>query len=230
MDIIIFLAAAFAVLLSGAAAVLLRTERETVSKSLAEGDPPDTETAERVRNGAIKPFAAVMLAVNCALAVFQRLYYGDSMLQILNTLCLCTVLWMCTWCDVKAMLIPNRVLLIGLLARGLLLAAELLTAPETVLGNLLRCAAAALVLLVICLICRVLSPQSVGFGDVKLMMLMGFFLGVEKIWETMLVSMVAAFLYALFLLVAKHANRKTAFPFAPVLLAGTVLAAFLTNI
>ncbi len=170
-----------------------------------------------------------MFAVNIALALFMRLFYNAALLTIANTVMLCAVLWPCAWSDRKVFVIPNRVLLIGLLSRGVLLAAQCLVQPEDAGYYLIRSALAAAVLIVICALCRQLSSNGLGLGDLKLMGLMGFFLGTDLIWEAMLFSMLSAFVYSLALLITRKATRKTEIPFAPLLLTGTVLAAFLTS-
>jgi len=71
------------------------------------------------------------------------------------------------------------------------------------------------------------SPRGMGFGDVKLAGALGLFLGFAG-WGAVVVGAVAPFLlggvFALSLLVAKRADRKTSVPFGPWMLAGAWVA------
>ncbi len=224
-DILIFMAAGLAA--GGASLPLFRIARQTIHQAQAEESLSEETVPEPV---VPRWFLGLMFPVNIALALFMGLYYRDGFLNILNTLCLCAVLWPCAWCDAKVFLIPNRILLVGTLAKCGLLAVEALSniamLPAVVLGSVVS----AGILLVVCLLCRLLSPNSIGFGDVKLLMLMGFFLGTDRIWGAMILSMAVTFVYALGLLLFGKATGKTEMPFAPLLLAGTVLAGFLTSV
>jgi leader peptidase (prepilin peptidase)/N-methyltransferase len=75
----------------------------------------------------------------------------------------------------------------------------------------------------------VISRFGMGWGDVKLAPLLGFYLGWLS-WSTVAVGAFAAFLLggvvAVALLAARRAGRKTAVPFGPFMLAGAFVAVF----
>ena len=79
------------------------------------------------------------------------------------------------------------------------------------------------------ILCRLLSPGSVGAGDVKLLGVMGLYLGVNHVWSPVFVTLIVLFCTGVYLLVFKKADRKSEIPLAPFLLIGTVIAAFLTG-
>jgi leader peptidase (prepilin peptidase)/N-methyltransferase len=72
-------------------------------------------------------------------------------------------------------------------------------------------------------------PGGMGFGDVKLAGLLGLFLGWVS-WGSVVVATFSAFLLGgvvgVSLLLARRANRKSAIPFGPFMLAGAFLALF----
>ncbi|MCD7754241.1 MAG: A24 family peptidase [Clostridiales bacterium] len=231
MEIAILLVAT--VLLCMVGTGLFRFAGEYISDALTTKEPPEDTAGEGPQTGDASPSRAMiagMFVVSVAMALFMRLFYGTDLLTIINTVALCTVLWTCAWSDYKVFLIPNRILLIGLLERGVLLAVQCLMDPENLVYYLVRSLLAAVVLLAVCGLCRLISAKAIGFGDIKLMALMGLFLGTDLIWAAMLFSMVAVFLCSLVLLLTKRADRQTEIPFAPFLLVGTVLAAFLTSV
>ena len=173
---------------------------------------------------------ALLLFANIVVACFMYGFYRDTILNVGNTLLLCAVLWVCAWADWKQKLIPNKVLLLGLLARCLMLTAELFIAPYDVLYDLLRSGIAGAALFAASFLCRLISSKAIGWGDVKLLVLMGFCLGADRVWSCVFCSMIIAFFYSVGLLLTKRANLKSEIPFAPILLAGTVMASILTSV
>ncbi|MGA5319740.1 prepilin peptidase [Streptomyces seoulensis] len=73
---------------------------------------------------------------------------------------------------------------------------------------------------------HLLNPSGMGFGDVKLAPALGAALGWYG-WPTLLLGTFATFasgaVYGLILVISGRANRKSAIPFGPFLLTGTLL-------
>lgn len=78
-------------------------------------------------------------------------------------------------------------------------------------------------------IIAIAHPGGMGFGDVKLAGLLGLFLGWLG-WSDLIVGTFAGFLlggiFAITLIVARLANRRSGIPFGPWMLAGSWLAIF----
>ena len=91
---------------------------------------------------------------------------------------------------------------------------------------LLRAALGGVILYVVYIVIVVVYPAGMGFGDVKLAGVLGLFLGWVG-WGSLFVGWFAAFLlgglFAIGLLVAGRANRKTGIPFGPWLLLGAAV-------
>lgn len=203
---------------------LLRLAAENVAETLKETEEPVVELRP-------KPWYLVLsCAVIVASGLFLYFAQGETVLSTADCLLLLAILWACAWSDVKAFIIPNRIVLIGLILRCVLIAAEGLADPGELRYILLRSVIAAGALFVASMFCRLVSPKAIGAGDIKLLVLMGLFLTTYRIWGAMLLSMIAAFVYSLYLVLVKKANRQTEIPFAPLLLTGTVLSIFLTSV
>jgi leader peptidase (prepilin peptidase)/N-methyltransferase len=105
-----------------------------------------------------------------------------------------------------------------------------LTADAVVLGSwgaLLRSLAAAALAFALATLAAAVHPQGLGFGDVKLLALLGLVLGWVG-WEVLLagifLGLVTGAVVALALMATGRAGWRTALPFGPPLLLGAVLA------
>ncbi len=68
--------------------------------------------------------------------------------------------------------------------------------------------------------------KGMGFGDVKLAIFMGLFLGPEKVLLAFYTAFVIGALVSLGLMILKKANKKTLISFGPFLILGTLVAWF----
>lgn len=210
-----------ALLLSLVGIVLLKLSEETL-RSYEEEDGQEQEAPEQNRRKKI--YIAAMFVVNIGVACYMSGSKNEAILSIANALAMLSVLWACAWSDAKAYIIPNRVLLLGLVMRAVIIAAESLSTPEKLGYILISSFVASVALLIVSMLCRLISSKAIGFGDIKLLALMGLFLKTDGVWDVMLCSMVASFLFSLYLLIFKKANRQTEIPFAPLLLAGMLIS------
>ncbi|WP_307544691.1 A24 family peptidase [Streptomyces sp. V3I8] len=125
--------------------------------------------------------------------------------------------------DFRVQRLPD-VLTLSLAAAALVLLAGAAAAPEhagdwpTALYGALALGAGYFVLFLV-------SPDGMGFGDVKLALGLGAVLGWYG-WGTVLLGTFAGFLYGglygAVLVVARRAGRKTSIPFGPFLIAGAL--------
>jgi leader peptidase (prepilin peptidase) / N-methyltransferase len=94
-------------------------------------------------------------------------------------------------------------------------------------GELVRAVAAAAVTFVLAAGAAAISPAGLGFGDVKLLGLLGLLLGWAG-WGVLLagifLGLLTGALVSLALLATRRAGWRTALPFGPPLLTGAVLA------
>lgn len=123
--------------------------------------------------------------------------------------------------DIRTHRLPNAVVLpaypiaIAMLTLACALGAEW--------SRLLTALAGMVVLLGFYLVLRLASPRGMGGGDVKLAGLVGLMLGWLG-WGALAIGALAGFvlggLYGVALLAARRADRRTAIPFGPWMLAG----------
>lgn len=228
-----------AVLFSALAAVLLRLNMDNEQPAADAEELPAAETAAAAEAEAQTsdpdaerqkmPWGYVILSfvVNLLTACYMKLMFSTDPVEILNILALFSILWPCAWIDRKSFRIPNRILLVGVGLWALFTGIEVLRSPSDLGYYLASSGIACAAMLIATLLCKAVSKDAIGMGDIKLLALMGLFLRTDRIWGAVIFSVLVSFVYSLYLLIAKKANRKTEIAFAPLTLIGTVLSVFL---
>ena len=129
--------------------------------------------------------------------------------------------------DIDTQTLPNKIVLpaYGVGAALLTLAAVLAGKPERTLLAL----AGGAILFALYLVIVLAYPKGMGLGDVKLAGVIGLYLGWLG-WGQLAVGAFSAFLlggvFSLVLVAAGKANRRTAIPFGPFMLAGAWVGVF----
>ncbi|GEA82268.1 prepilin peptidase [Cellulomonas uda] len=126
--------------------------------------------------------------------------------------------------DLDCRRLPDAVVLPSYaVGSGLLALAAWNPGGEPEWAALLRAGIGGFVLLSVYFLLLVVYPGGMGFGDVKLAGVLGIYLGYAG-WAALVVGWFSAFLlgglYALVLMVAGRAGRRTSVPFGPWMLAG----------
>lgn len=128
--------------------------------------------------------------------------------------------------DVEHHRLPDRLMLTGAAAGAVLLTVA--AAMRSDWAALLRTAEASAASFAVFFALALISPSSVGFGDVKLAGLLGGYLGWLG-WGYLLPGFFLGFvvggLVAGFALLARRASWKTQLPFGPSLIAGALIEA-----
>jgi leader peptidase (prepilin peptidase) / N-methyltransferase len=155
------------------------------------------------------------LAVGLLFAATVLVYRHDAAEAAIG-LVFVTVLATVTLTDLEQRIIPNKVLLAGAF---LCLAIAVPTDPSGVPERLIAATAAGGVLFLVALA----YPAGMGLGDVKLVAMMGLFLG-RAVAPAILIALLAGSLVGVALL-ARHGSeaRKMAIPFGPFLAFGGVI-------
>ncbi|AYG05279.1 prepilin peptidase [Gryllotalpicola protaetiae] len=172
-------------------------------------------------------FAAV--AVWFALTQWQATdaaHLTASILSLVAFLYLAAISIALALIDLDTHKLPNAIVLPSYLVGGVLLgAASVVTRDWAQLVTMLAGGAA---LFALYFVIAFISPRGMGFGDVKLAGVLGLFLGHLGVAQ-LVVGAFAAFLlgglFAIVLLVARRAGRKSGIPFGPWMLAGAWLGA-----
>lgn len=165
----------------------------------------------------------------CCVALMLNSFYSADALYTLKRMVLIGLLWPIAINDYREYKIPNKLILIGLALRVLLMIPEMIVYGNIILSTFVLEVVAAIGAIVVCLVCMMISRGSMGMGDLKLMVLMGMYLGVEGLCYAMFVSLFVSFIVAVSLLVSRKKSRTDAIPFAPFILIGTLLSLILSG-
>ncbi len=139
--------------------------------------------------------------------------------QLLPALVLVSVLIPVAFIDAEQSIIPNGLMLFGL-AAGLVCLAFL--HPESWRSSLTGALMAAGLLFLVDVLSRLLlRKEGMGGGDVKLMAVVGLFLGLRLVMLALLLAVVAGGLVGAGLLLSKKVKPGGYFPFGPFLAVGS---------
>lgn len=132
--------------------------------------------------------------------------------------------------DLKLFLLPNRI--VFPLAGASVVLVGLGALSEGELGGYGRALLAGVASFVAFAALHIISPRSMGFGDVKLAFVLGLYLGYLG-WGEVVLGLFLGFLYGALigvgLIVTKLRSRKDHVPFGPFLAAGTMTAILVGN-
>lgn len=155
-------------------------------------------------------------------------FYGINDIRTYEYLCLTPIL-ICAFCiDYKKQIIPNR-LTLTLLEIGLIFAfiqgiSNLNIAIDKAVGFLIG----MLIMLVITFIGNLISKkESIGFGDIKLISILGLFFGWRNIIAISIISFFIAAIVSLFLILTKKKNANEYIAFGPFIVISSIFMIFI---
>lgn len=179
---------------------------------------------------AIYLYSGVMLVLVCvATVLFCTIYKDNNIFISLKRLLILCVIWPIAFIDYKTYRIPNTFIVFGLICRGALLPFEMIFEWNHLWGQLASEVIAAVALLLAAFLCSLCIKNSIGFGDMKLFVVMGLLLGLEEIWSAVFLALILSFILSAYLLISKKKSRKDAIPFGPALVIGTFLSVCLSG-
>ena len=157
-------------------------------------------------------------------------HYQIHFMEILKRCILLMLLFPIALCDWKKMIIPNKILLFGLIVRIFLYPFEFFFRTEQFLVIIKSDFIALGIMLLFLLVAYFLVKNGVGMGDIKLILIMSLYLGIQGIFGVLFMSLIVIFFAGLYLMIIKKRSRRESIPFAPAILAGTVISILVNGI
>lgn len=171
---------------------------------------------------------AFVVMIGFSVALFF-IYKTNTLVANMKVITLLAILVTVTIPDIKEHIIPNKVILVGVVLRVCFAVAELITLGSgyfaILKGDLISLALVAVLFLLGVLVIK----NGIGMGDIKLIMVMGLFQGITGVISSLFFSLLVSFFAAIAMLIMKKKNRKDAMAFAPSVLVGTAVSMFLTG-
>lgn len=153
----------------------------------------------------------------------EFLLFSYSVPKIFRYLILLESMFLIAWIDQRKRRIPNKILLGMLAARTGILIVEWLLVPSMGMALLISSAFGMLLGGGMFLLAHFLSRGGVGMGDVKLFAVIGWYVGGSSIMPLVFLTAVVSAVYSIVMLILKKIKLKEEIPFAPFVLAGTIL-------
>lgn len=157
------------------------------------------------------------------------LYSNTSVINLVKLAGLMVLVLGAAVVDAKRRIIPNVLILAGLVFRAGIYVYEFLCKAEELkaifTNDMIGFAIGFLFLAVVSLI----SKGALGFGDVKLFGVIGLISGSFCTYSTLFLSLVISVVVSLVSISRKKMGRKDSFPFGPCIAAGYTLAVLLTS-
>ena len=190
----------------------------------------EIENKAKLLSGPSIVYCSLMFAVTIAASIlFCTIYKDNSILMSLKRLALLSLLWPIAYIDYKTCRIPNAFIAFGAVCRVIIFAFELFFESKFVWMTLLSEVIAASALLLAAGLCALCIKNSIGFGDMKLFVIMGLMLSLNGIWSAVFLSLVVSFFISAYLLITKKKTRRDAIPFGPAIVIGTYLSVCLSG-
>lgn len=187
-------------------------------------------TSAAKKNRKVIIYLACSFAVMCGLSVaLVVIYTTNTLIADMKVITLLGILAAVTVTDIKKQIIPNKIILAGIVLRICYAVAEFITLGsgyfEILKGDLFSLALVAVLFLIGVLIIK----NGIGMGDIKLMLVMGIFQGITGFISSLFCSLLVSFVVAIAMLIMKKKTRKDSIPFAPSVLVGTFISMVLTG-
>lgn len=170
-------------------------------------------------------FHVVMAAVLTGLIIAIEMIYGDNAFShntklIFLVACLVPIAWK----DYFEYKIPNKIILFLLGFRFIFVFWEFMELKTAFFEEIKQSMMACFGIGVFLIIVHLVFKNSIGMGDIKLMMIMALYQGFYGVFGSIFFSMIGVCVLGIVLMIAKKKGRKDALPFAPAILIGTLLS------
>lgn len=209
----------------------------TADTSPEEEEPTSMPDVEETKTGVFaKPtlrrllFLVGMALSLCGMAVaLECTFPSNTLLVNGRLLSLLAVLFVAANTDARYRIIPNALVLTGLVLRVIFWLIELITSPDTFWSIIKNDLLACLLVVAFVLVGVLLVKGGIGMGDVKLMLVMCLFQGFYGVISSLFFSLFAAFVYSIIALLIKKKTKKDSVAFGPAILLGTMVSVFMTG-
>ena len=170
-----------------------------------------------------------MICFACFFATQVSLYKNTSLINFIKLFGLVFVVICAGVVDSKRRIIPNALIVLGLVFRAAIYIYEIIYAASDLKAIVINDLFGFVIGFVLLAAVSLLSKGALGFGDAKLFGVIGLISGSFCTYSTLLVSLVISTIVSLVNIARKKMGRKDTFPFGPCIAIGYILVVFLTS-
>lgn len=174
----------------------------------------------------------ILLTIICfvlALAMQISLYMNTSIVNLIKLFGLFMIVFSAAVIDSKRKIIPNLLIVIGLIFRCAIYLYEIFFVKEGLKEIIINDLIGFAIGFVLLALVSFLSKGALGFGDAKLFGIIGLTSGSFCTYSTLLASLIISTVFSVIKIVGKKMGRKDTIPFGPCIAAGYVIAVLLTS-
>lgn len=168
-------------------------------------------------------FATVIITLINSIINILFLVKNYSLITCINIFVLYTLVFVIAGIDLKLKIIPNKLLLAGIIIRSVIIGIEIIIEPGNGVRIIFNSGIGFLFGLLFLLFLSFISKHGIGYGDVKLFAWIGLCMGVADTYGIMFYSVCAAAVMSMYLLFFKSKDKKTQIPFGPFVFIGLYL-------
>lgn len=180
-------------------------------------------TRLRDKNNWRQTALVVVAALLCAATTFKIWDAGVEWIQCIRYMILAVLLMMAMLVDWNTHKIPNLIVGLILLLGIVLLVIEFFCDKNDFVTSFVMYGVGILACFFLFYIMSKLTNEGMGMGDIKLIAVMGWNMGLSLTLFVVLIALVLSSVMAMFLLFGKKKNKKEQFPFGPFLFFGYIL-------
>jgi prepilin signal peptidase PulO-like enzyme (type II secretory pathway) len=166
---------------------------------------------------------SVGIPLFCGAATLLFKYYGYEPVKLTSLVCLMAGLMVTAMVDKQRMIIPNEYLAFFILIWMALTTTGCIYYGSSPVNVLIQAFFGALLGVSVFVLARVVSPKSIGMGDIKLFAVLGIYFGTDDILRVMLASLIVAAAAGIVKVFSKKLGIKEAMCMGPYIAVGTLL-------
>ena len=162
--------------------------------------------------------------------LFHYIYHYNTLIMNIRLLTLMMLLFPIAWVDYQKHIIPNKLILFGMILRIPYMLIEMTLYTESFVPMVKDIFYAIIFVLIMFIICAVVIKTGIGMGDIKLLAMIGLYQGFSGMFSSLFMSLTIAFIIAIVLLISRRKKKQDMMPFAPALLLGTLISIAITGV
>ena len=162
----------------------------------------------------------VLMGVAAGVMFSEYGYLPSKCIRYMILICgICVIAYI----DKTSQIIPNFILIALLVVRTVLLVIDLILYTDAWQTILLSTFGGMILGFIIFMIAYLLSRKGIGLGDVKLVAVIGYYLGASALYGVIILSLLSCVIYTGVQMIRKKLKLKDEVAFGPFLAIGTVL-------